>query len=357
MCIFRMDTNGKPSTAQIVVLATGSALTALFYSLYKSKATTFASLKEAKKVSIDNNLQNLLSETPGRCVPYAVIEGVVRNVKETLSSQFVDNCKGVIERLTLKEEKMVWSRTTHIWNRTEKVIHQRTNTVPFALGSHDEDIAATVRVIRPLDAAELDLETTYENFHPTVQSLSSVIGHFISGERPKGIHEIEEMLRVGDTVTGVGELVQDNNMIKLQPPKQGLCYFLTRQDYKCLLRKQEQSVRLWRILTLVSGIAACSMLIIILWKKYVHHRQKKEESRMLKEFIEQQKKQKGEGDLDESSLSPTSCVVCLSGERAYVFLECGHVCACSMCYDALPKPKKCPICRSLINRVVPFYYS
>lgn len=80
----------------------------------------------------------MLSETPGRCVPYAVIEGegdvwgrlwlararsdacpvaagVVRSVKETLNSQFVENCKGVIERLTLKEEKMVWNRTTHIW--------------------------------------------------------------------------------------------------------------------------------------------------------------------------------------------------------------------------------------------------
>lgn len=41
--------------------------------------------------------------------------GVVRSVKETLNSQFVDNCKGVIERLTLKEEKMVWNRTTHLW--------------------------------------------------------------------------------------------------------------------------------------------------------------------------------------------------------------------------------------------------
>ncbi len=36
-------------------------------------------------------------------------------MKETLNSQFVGNCKGVIERLTLKEKKMVWNRTTHIW--------------------------------------------------------------------------------------------------------------------------------------------------------------------------------------------------------------------------------------------------
>ncbi|XP_070695821.1 mitochondrial ubiquitin ligase activator of NFKB 1 [Pempheris klunzingeri] len=352
-----MDSSGKPSTAQIVVLATSSALTAVFYSIYRSRATTVARLKEAKKVSIDQDLKHILSETPGRCVPYAVIEGVVRSVKETLSSQFVDNCKGVIERLTLKEEKMVWNRTTHLWNNTEKVIHQRTNTVPFDLGSHDDDITAAVRVIRPLDAAELDLETTYENFHPTVQSLSNVIGHFISGERPKGIHETEEMLRLGDSITGVGELVLDNNLIKIQPPKQGFRYFLTRMDYESLLRKQGNSVRLWRILTVVFGVAACSALVFILWKRYVHHRQTKKERGMLEEFKEQRRRRMRELSLEESSVSPTSCTVCLSRERSCVFLECGHVCACSQCYDALPEPKKCPICRATIDRVVPLYNS
>lgn len=352
-----MDSGGKPSTAQVVVLATSSALTAIFYSIYRSRATTVARLKEAKKVSIDQDLKNILSETPGRCVPYAVIEGVVRSVKETLNSQFVDNCKGVIERLTLKEEKMVWNRTTHLWNSTEKVIHQRTNTVPFGLGSHDEGIADTIRIIRPLDAAELDLETTYENFHPTVQSLSNVIGHFISGERPKGIHETEEMLRVGDSVTGVGELVLDNNLIKLQPPKQGFCYFLTRLDYESLLRRQGNSVRLWRILTVVFGVAACSTLLFILWKRYMHHRQSKKERSMLEEFKEQQRKRIRELNVEESSVSPTSCTVCLSRERSCVFLECGHVCSCTQCYEALPEPKKCPICRATIDRVVSLYNS
>lgn len=103
----RMDSGGKPSTAHIVVLATSSALTAIFYSIYKSRATVVARLKvwrisghslsrgselwvmrhvlvvdlncvcpqEAKKVSIDQDLKTILSETPGRCVPYAVIEG------------------------------------------------------------------------------------------------------------------------------------------------------------------------------------------------------------------------------------------------------------------------------------------
>ncbi|XP_071203781.1 mitochondrial ubiquitin ligase activator of NFKB 1-like isoform X2 [Salvelinus alpinus] len=176
-----MDTSGKPSIAQFLLLATSSALTAVFYSVYRRTTTG------AKKVCIDQDMKNILTEAPGTCVPYAVIEGVVRSVKETLNSQFVDNCKGVIERLTLKEKKMVWNRTTHLWNKSETVIHQRTNTVPFDLVSHDEAVAATIRVIRPLDSSELDLQVTYENFHPTAQSLTNVIGHFISGERPKGV--------------------------------------------------------------------------------------------------------------------------------------------------------------------------
>lgn len=48
-------------------------------------------------------------------VLWICLSGVVRSVKETLSSQFVENCKGVVQRLTLQEHKMVWNRTTHLW--------------------------------------------------------------------------------------------------------------------------------------------------------------------------------------------------------------------------------------------------
>uniref|UniRef100_A0A8C8D102 RING-type E3 ubiquitin transferase n=1 Tax=Oncorhynchus tshawytscha TaxID=74940 RepID=A0A8C8D102_ONCTS len=353
----RMDTSGKPSTAQFLLLATSSALTAVFYSVYWRRTTTVARLKGAKKVSIDQDMKNILTEAPGKCVPYAVIEGVVRSVKETLNSQFVDNCKGVIERLTLKEKKMVWNRTTHLWNESEKVIHQRTSTVPFDLVSHDEAVAATIRVIRPLDSSELDLETTYENFHPTAQSLTNVIGHFISGERPKGIHEMEEMLRLGESVTGVGELVLDNNLVKLQPPKQGLRYFLSRLDYDSLVEKQQSTVRFWRILTMMFGVVASTTLFFILWKQWAYHTQRRKKKNVLEEFKEQQRKRMRELNVEEASVSPSACTVCLSQERSCAFLECGHVCACDRCYQALPKPKKCPICRATIERVVPLYNS
>uniref|UniRef100_A0A8C6TZT4 RING-type E3 ubiquitin transferase n=1 Tax=Neogobius melanostomus TaxID=47308 RepID=A0A8C6TZT4_9GOBI len=352
-----MDSSGRPSTAQLVVLAASSALTALFYSMYRGKATTANRLKEAQKLSIDQDLKEILLEAPGRCVPYVVIEGAVKAVNETLKSQFVDNCKGVIERLTLKENKMVWNRTTHLWNDTEKVIHQRTNSVPFSIGSLDEDITTTVRVIRPLEASALQLETTYENFHPTKQSFSNAIGSFISGERPKGIHETEEMLRIGDSITGVGELVLDNSLMKLQPPKQGYCFFLSRMDYQSLLRDQESTMRLCKTLTIVFGVAACSTLVYILWKKFSRFREGKRQRRMLEEFNEQQRLRGQEMGIEGDAISPTSCTVCLTLERDCIFLECGHVCACMQCYGALPRPKRCPICRAYITRVVPLFNS
>lgn len=62
-------------------------------------------------LSLQALVQGLFDEhLTSRSVP-----GVVRSVKETLSSQFVENCKGVVQRLTLQEHKMVWNRTTHLW--------------------------------------------------------------------------------------------------------------------------------------------------------------------------------------------------------------------------------------------------
>uniref|UniRef100_A0A8U8B9K8 RING-type E3 ubiquitin transferase n=1 Tax=Geospiza parvula TaxID=87175 RepID=A0A8U8B9K8_GEOPR len=272
-----MEGGGRPSAAQAVLLAASSAITALLYSIYRQKARVARGLEGARKVRLDGDLRAVLLEAPGRCVPYAVIEGVVRSVKDTLSSQFVENCKGVVQRLTLQEHKMVWNRTTHLWYNQHH---------PFDLVPAEDSAGVTVRVMKPLDAAELGLETVYEKFHPSVQSFTDVIGHYISGERPKGIQETEQMLKVGTALTGVGELVLDNATIKLQPPKQGMPYYLSSLDFESLLQKQESSVRFWKILTVVFGFATCAVLFFLLRKQYRHHRERQHLRQMQEEFRE-----------------------------------------------------------------------
>ncbi|NWR45567.1 MUL1 ligase, partial [Regulus satrapa] len=328
---------------------------ALLYSVYRQKARVARGLQGARKVRLDGDLRAGLLEAPGRCVPYAVIEGVVRSVKETLSSQFVESCKGVVQRLTLQEHKMVWNRTTHLWNDYEKIIHQRTNTTPFELvPAQAAAAAAAVRVMKPLEAAELSLETVYEKFHPSVQSFTDVIGHYISGERPKGIQETEQMLKVGTALTGVGELVLDNATIKLQPPKQGMPYYLSSLDFDSLLQKQESNARFWKILTVVFGFATCAVFFFLLRKQYRHHRERQHLRQMQEEFRQAQERL---SSAEGGELLKNACVVCLSSTKSCVFLECGHVCSCHECYQALPEPKKCPICRQSITRVVPLYNS
>ncbi|XP_063798227.1 mitochondrial ubiquitin ligase activator of NFKB 1 [Pseudophryne corroboree] len=347
-----MEGNARPSVGQIILLASSSAVTAIFYSIYRHKYRSAQSLKGAKKISLDDDLQNILMDLPGKCVPYAVIEGVVRTVKDSLSSQFMDSCKGVIHRLSLKEHKMVWNRTTHLWNDHEKVIHQRTNSVPFDLVRDDiAEPGSYVRVVKPLDATVLDLETVYEKFHPAVQSFSNVLGHFITGERPKGVQETEEMLKVGATLTGVGELVLDNKIIKLQPPKAGMQYYLSSLDFESLVQKQESQVRLWKILSLLCGMATCVTLFFILRHQYRHYKEKQRQKRLLREF------QEASAPGEEGDEARNACTICLSNQKACVFLECGHVCSCYQCYQALPVPKKCPICRNSISRMVPLYNS
>ncbi|NXM79531.1 MUL1 ligase, partial [Oenanthe oenanthe] len=349
-----MEGGGRPSAAQAVLLTASTAITALLYSVYRQKARVARGLEGARKVRLDGDLRAVLLEAPGRCVPYAVIEGVVRSVKETLSSQFVENCKGVVQRLTLQEHKMVWNRTTHLWNDYEKIIHQRTNTTPFDLAPAEDSAGVTVRVMKPLEATELSLETVYEKFHPSVQSFTDVIGHYISGERPKGIQETEQMLKVGTALTGVGELVLDNATIKLQPPKQGMPYYLSSLDFESLLQKQESGVRFWKMLTVIFGFATCTVLLFLLRRQYRQHRERQHLRQMQEEFRQAQERL---ASAEGGEALKNACVVCLSSTKSCVFLECGHVCSCHECYQALPEPKKCPICRQSITRMVPLYNS
>lgn len=226
--------------------------------------------------------------------------------------------------------------------------------MPFDLVPEDADAGGlAVRVMKPLEATELDLETVYEKFHPTVQSFTNALGHLLTGERPKGVQETEEMLRIGAAVTGVGELVLDNKTIKLQPPKAGMQYYLSKLDFDSLVQRQESQVRVWKILCLLCGVATCVTLFFILRRQYKLYKEKQRLKRLQQEFEDARARL---GD-DEAEEARNTCIICLTNQKSSVFLECGHVCSCYECYQALPSPKKCPVCRNAIARVVPLYNS
>nr|XP_061831318.1 uncharacterized protein LOC133616183 [Nerophis lumbriciformis]XP_061831319.1 uncharacterized protein LOC133616183 [Nerophis lumbriciformis] len=86
------------------------------------------------------------------------------------------------------------------------------------------------------------------------------------------------------------------------------------------------------------------------WKAKMEVLQKYEYSQELEE-----QERTGEHTLYGSMVHASRCTICLSHQRSCVFLECGHVCTCTLCYDALSEPKKCPICRATIDRMVHIY--
>jgi len=45
------------------------------------------------------------------------------------------------------------------------------------------------------------------------------------------------------------------------------------------------------------------------------------------------------------------CIICLDNKKEKV-LSCGHYCLCAACINKLIQPKKCPLCRALIQYTI-----
>ncbi|KAJ8270181.1 hypothetical protein GJAV_G00111280 [Gymnothorax javanicus] len=339
------------SPVEIVCLGTSVALSGLFYYVYRKKRKTLDKLNEASRLPVDGKLADILDSAPGKCLQYVVIEGAAQPVGEPLRSQFQEGTVGVVQKLVLKEHKLVWNSFAGAWTDSERVLHERVSSVPFNLEGAD---GAAVRVLCPLEASGLDAEIIHEKFHQASYGFTDIVGQYLSGEKPKGQLETEEMVKVGAMLTGVGELILDTDrMVKLRPPTDGSPFFLTPADYDSICVEQKDQATLWQVL---ASLCALVGIAVVLWaaRRYYRHLQaKREQDRLRKQF-----KEVAAGVEDDDSGEPpaNTCIICMSEPRSCVLLDCGHVCCCFDCFLALPHPN-CPVCRQPIRRVVPLYQS
>lgn len=148
------------------------------------------------------------------------------------------------------------SRTT---NRKET-----NNAVPFSLvepGAYITDI--TVKVHSPLEASGWFLERVHCSVKHAQGGLVDVLLEGLSGERPMAQKETEELLRVGTTMTGFGEVVLEGGTgttMRLQAPQDGRRYILVPTDYKGFIERHEGTANLWMRLTALFGITGASLL-------------------------------------------------------------------------------------------------
>ncbi|XP_054870581.1 mitochondrial ubiquitin ligase activator of nfkb 1-A isoform X2 [Amphiprion ocellaris] len=291
---------------EAVCLGASLALSGICYYVYRKSRTTVEDLDKAPHFTIDRRLKDILKVTPGASLQYAVVEGVVKPEGEPLKSDFHKEISGVLQKFLLREHRLVWNGFSRRWTDDERVLHERVNTTPFFLVGSDE---TAVRVLCPLQASGRHMEVIYERFHQVNYGLSDLVGQYLSGQKPKGQLEIEEILKVGTTLTGVGTAV----LVWV-----GLRY------YRCLQVRRE------------------------LEKERREFERLQTEAPRLPVTVGPE----AEGDNHMDNI----CVICLTQPRNCILLDCGHVCCCYTCYQALPQCR-CPICRQRINRVVPIYHT
>ncbi|XP_038164514.1 mitochondrial ubiquitin ligase activator of nfkb 1-A [Cyprinodon tularosa] len=352
------------SLTEVVCLGTSLGLTGIFYYVHKQNRKTVTKLENAPRISIDGKLKDLLNVTPGACLNYAVVEGTVKAVGEPLKSQCHKEISGVFQKFTIKEHRIVWSSFSRTWMDSERILHQRVNMVPFALAGSDQ---AAVKVQSPLQANGVFTEVINEKFHQASYGFGDLVGLYIIGEKSKGHLEIEEMLKVGTTLTGVGELtLETDGTLTLRPPSDNSQYFLSLADFESLRDEIETVAVWWKALAVVSALAGAAVLFWAGFRFYRTLQVRWEQERINAEFAQlqaeaaRQRANRGnaEGPHDETNGNDIQnvCVICLGEPRDCILLNCAHVCCCFVCYQALPQ-KKCPICRQDIVRVLPFYHA
>lgn len=338
-----MDKHITPG--ELLCLGSSLAFSGLFYYLYRRKSRVVARIQEAPKLQVDDNLPALVSAAEGRCLPYVALEGIVLPAQAALTSHYHEGLLGVIQKLQLKEHRLIWNSLARSWSESERVLSEQIYTVPFLLASPGPEAVTQVSVDSPLQAVCLPLEMVYERFQQPSHGFRDLLGQYLIGEKPKGILETEEMLRVGAGLTGIGELsLQPDGSLHLQPPAQGGEFFLCLGDWQTVLAELESASGLWKGAALLCAAAGLAVLLHALCRAYRRSRpgQQPEEDKEL------------DGEEGGDRAPEDSCVVCLSRPRECVLLGCGHICCCFRCFQALPT-RLCPICRGPIDRVVPLY--
>uniref|UniRef100_A0A669C7E8 RING-type E3 ubiquitin transferase n=1 Tax=Oreochromis niloticus TaxID=8128 RepID=A0A669C7E8_ORENI len=247
------------------------------------------------------------------------ILGAVKPARRPLISWYNKDNVGMLHKFMVKEPRLLWNG---LYVHGENII--RAKAVPFLLEGLDN---TEIRVLSPLPAAGLDKEVTYEKFHQVSHSLGDLVGQYFTG-------------RSGTNITGVGELKLDTDgTLSLRPPSNGSQYFLTPVDFDVI----------------ISALAGAAINFWARLRYYRHleaHREqeRKEFNRLLAEAARQQNNVPGQDNLQGVAM----CVICLNQPCICVLLDCGHVCCCHTCYQALPQ-QYCPICRQRIVRVLPLY--
>lgn len=140
------------------------------------------------------------------------------------------------------------------------------NAVPFSLvspGAYISDLY--VKVQNPLEASGCYMDRVYYRVRQAEEGLVDLMLQGLSGEKPVKMEESEELLRVGSTLTGFGEVVLEGGQVmRLQAPQDNRSFILVPTDHRSFLDRHENSASMWKVLSAVSGITGASLLLKVI---------------------------------------------------------------------------------------------
>lgn len=202
--------------------------------------------------------------------------------------------------------------------------------------------------MEPLSAESLQLKVIHDKFEPVASTVAESLVQWASGDKTKGFQTIEQMLPVGTTLTGIGEITLTDDGIKIGPPKSGLTYYLSQLTLDAIIRQLQSGKRVWKIL---SAIFACGSGILFLVSLYFYLKRRRERQIEM-EFIRRMREEVNILDAGEGLDQQEACVICMDRQRNVVILDCGHFCCCGECAQRV---NNCPVCRRAIARLVPTF--
>ncbi|KAG2462343.1 MUL1A ligase, partial [Polypterus senegalus] len=262
------------SSLRLISIGGSFALSGLFYHLYTKKLEELQKLKEIPRVELNEDLIKTLDSSHQKCLQYVALEGIVKPDGESLASQFVPRCFGVIQRIIIQEYRRALNMITYIWDSKKQNHKEVIHTVPFSLvpvSGYDPGIS--VHVDSPLSASDLSLEPVYCYIRKAKMAFTDYFVLELNGQKPWWLEEKEEMLKVGSTLTGFGELILDSNrMLRLRPPENGQKYLLIISDYRSYLQHQESTVTVWKVLTGVFGLLGVALLLLRIYRRFSRRR-------------------------------------------------------------------------------------
>lgn len=328
---------------EIAALGISAILFGICYKRYVKQRNAIDGVQNAPVLELNYDLKEIVKTHKNKKNPYVVIRGEVEALGSPITSVNNHSITGAIQKLSMKEH-VVARGSAGFWADQKRVIQEVYNSVPFVLRVSQTN----VEVLDALTADILDLETIADHFQCSNPSVFDHIWGYFAGVRQRGVQVTEDMLREGTFMTGIGELVSENNEhgLKLQPPSDGSPFYLTVLPVSSLIRKLDEQMRLYKFLTFLCG--GVGLIIVgIMTRRWWRERTRRLIQQTAQREQDSSRRKRRRNVQNTQSSESQQCVVCCQNPRQIILLPCGHVCLCEDCSERITD--FCPVCRAAIE--------